>query len=198
MRIIGPHPSIITHQNILDFFQLRHETFVISLGWNIPSQSKCETDQYDFPYARFILAYSKNRCIGGLRLAPTQISNTDKCSFMLQDFITGKIETAFKSEHVTQPIKASLNTWEMTRFVSDSRKTTKLLLEQANQFLRQNNIDKVLTLSPVPFVRILKANGYKAIPISKEVTFEDGRSYVAISTEVKERKIPCRSYQASF
>lgn len=188
VSIIGPEPGAVSHENILDFFKLRHRSFVQELGWHIPARNGYETDQYDFPHARFLLAYEEGECVGGLRIAPTHSRylgpEGQPVTFMLRDFVDGTIQTPFKASDLTRDLPEGKASWEMTRFVSNGRRTTQQLLFRADDYLAGRGVENVLTLSPTTFVRLLQAMGFQAEPISDTVTFEDGREYVAICTQV--------------
>lgn len=188
MEIIGPDTSQITQRNLLEFFELRHKKFVGELNWSLPEVSSFDIDQYDFPFGRFVLALEKGRCVGGLRLSPTdlQISSAGETyTYMLKDFADQKIETPFSRSHLFEQLPTDGAHWEMTRFVSPNLKTTKALLYHANDSLSVLGARKILTISPTAFPKLLKAMGFDTRPVSEEVVFEDGKSYVALETDVR-------------
>lgn len=188
MQFFGPNPSEVSHADLLEFFKLRHETFAGELGWELPVRAGFDVDQYDFPFARFVLAKQDSRCVGGVRIAPTaqgyDAADGTHVSFMLRDFVAGTIQTPLGPDDLISELPYGPDVWELTRFVSDRLSTTRGLLYRVDDALSALGARSVLTISPPAFLRLLRAVGFEARPISKPVLFADGRHYQAIETTV--------------
>jgi N-acyl-L-homoserine lactone synthetase len=188
MRVFGPTPEEVTLQQFADFMALRKQVFVDELNWDLTHTSNAEWDEYDLPSALFIVVYEGSKCIGGARLIPTDNVTPSRqgppYTYMLNDFVTGRIKTAMTKEHMLETPPKNRSTWELTRFVSAHPDAPKLILKRVNDYLRTHGGKTVLTLSPPSMMRMLKALGYSSTCISKKIEF-DGKRYIAISTSVK-------------
>jgi len=193
MYIVGPLRTEVTQENLLDFFALREKTFVQSMGWSIPTLDGFEMDQYDFPFAYFVLAYScDDRCIGGGRLLQThrryEAGGGREVTYMLRDFASGEISSPLNFSHMKEQMPQSPHIWELTRFVSNNRETAKALLYCVDDFLVQMGAKEVLTLSRPSFSRLLSGLGFETRQISETVRFsDDSNAYAALSTKVGRR-----------
>lgn len=187
ISIIGPEPSQVSHQNILDFLALRKGEFVDRLGWDLTHTPQAEWDEYDLPNSLFVVAYENNQCIGGARLLRTDNKTPQRdgqdLTFMLADFLSGALPVDFDPSAMKSEIQPNPKRWEMTRFVG-SPKVTKSILAHVNDYLAGVGAFSVLTLSPRLMPLALKRLGYKVSVLSDPVTF-DGLDYVVLETEIQ-------------
>lgn len=187
ISIIGPKPSEVSHQNILDFLSLRKSEFIDRLGWDLNHTPKAEWDDYDLPNAYFVVAYENKQCIGGARLLRTDNKAIHRkggeISFMLADFISGVVPVDFDPASMREAVTPDPERWEMTRFVG-SPKVTKQILAHVNEFLAGIGASSVLTISPRLMPRALERLGYNVRILSDPINF-DGLEYVVLETEVR-------------
>lgn len=187
MRFFGPDPSAVSHTNLLDFFRLRRSVFVDDLEWSLCAPGGYEVDQYDLPFARFLLAYDRGACVGGARLAPTVSASTymgQPSTFMIQDFLENRLPSPFTKAHMTEPLPVGAGVWELTRFVSNDVKVTKHLLWRVDAYLMDVGATDVLALTRPVSQKLLARMGLPTRQISRAVRFEDGKHYAAFSTKV--------------
>ncbi len=187
ISIMGPDPSDIKHQNILDFLRLRKSEFVDRLGWDLTHTPEAEWDEYDLPNALFVVAYEGGKCIGGARLMRTDYKtpqrNGPELTFMLADFISGALPVGFDTSAMKSEIRPNPKIWEMTRFVGSPRVTRKIL-SHVNSYLADLGADSVLTISPRLMPLALKRLGYNVTVLSDPIVF-DGLDYVVLKTSVQ-------------
>ncbi len=187
ISIVGPNPSEVSHQNILDFMAIRKAEFVDRLGWDLVHTSQVEWDEYDLPNAQFIVAYEDGKCIGGARLMRTDSITPRRqgqdLSYMLADFLSGALPVDFDPAAMKAELHPSADLWEMTRFVG-SPHITRVILARANEYLAEVGAESVLTLSPRLMPLALRRLGYKVSVLSKPVTF-DGLEYVVLRTNIR-------------
>jgi N-acyl-L-homoserine lactone synthetase len=188
MYVVGPDEGKITQKSILDFHRLRKTVFADEYNWDVLTSGPFEFDQYDMPAARYVVAYSGDRCIGGARLLPCDVSfkGTDGqiYTYMLNDFCHGSMAGQFPKSKLNMTLPLTHQAWEMSRFLSTSRDTTKLILDAVDDYLRRAGVSEVITISPLLMPRVLKRLGYETNFISDAVTYGH-RSYVALSTSVQ-------------
>ena len=187
MQFIGPDPSEIQHQQLLDFHKLRNKIFVDELKWDLCSVFGFEWDQYDTPLARYALALQDNQVVGGARIAPTQCSlpqfETDAYTFMLGDFASGRIVSPVNGVPLTGiPLSGSKDIWEITRFISPSYSTYFELLQRCKAWLKIQNVSAVLSFSESRTIKLLHRMGYQAERTTPDIEF-GGRNYCGILTK---------------
>ncbi|EBA16460.1 autoinducer synthesis protein RhlL [Roseobacter sp. SK209-2-6] len=191
ISIVGPNPHQVSYQNLLDFSRLRKQEFVDRLGWDLTHTESAEWDEYDNPNALYAIAYENGKCVGGARLLRTDKNTPRKGSsdltFMLADFLAGRLSTSMSDEDMKATISPSPEIWEMTRFVG-SPKVTKALLGHVNGYLALLGAHSVLTLSPRLMPIALKRLGYSVNVLSKPIEF-DGKEYVALQTLIQQRSV---------
>jgi N-acyl-L-homoserine lactone synthetase len=139
----------------------RHQVFIERLGWDLPTNGNSEQDQFDKPYAFYVVALNvENRVIGCARLLPTS-----------KPYLLGEV---FPQLLNGKSLPQSSKIWELSRFaamdVRDlSKKRNKTLCSNITLGLlrtvisnaRSRGVDRLITVSPAAIERLLRTTGYK-------------------------------------
>lgn len=172
-----------------DFMKLRHNILVKGLNWTLPNDGRFEMDQYDHPLAWYSIVTDRGRAIAGARALPCN-SAWNGWTYMLLDAELGKLPGISGGLIPEYPIGA--DTWECSRLVVApelARRDRETALKQVVHGLciaaDASGANKLLSLSPLLFGRLLRSFGYDVRPLGKRYFCEDdGRNYTAFSMPV--------------
>lgn len=95
-----------------NFLRARKETFIDTLGWDLPQTMEMEFDQYDTPMSRYIIVHRGETPLAGMRLVPTT-SKVMLYSYMLKDAQDGHLEGL--PDMLDGPAPTRPDTWEASR-----------------------------------------------------------------------------------
>ncbi|MGV6811674.1 MAG: acyl-homoserine-lactone synthase [Brevirhabdus sp.] len=169
-----------------DYLRLRKHFFVDTLGWDIPHDDNVEMDQYDSPLARYSVAISQGRVIGGARCMPT-CAAWGAHTYMLRDAAAGQLPD-IPAKALPFDI-ATPDVWECTRLVMSDQVRTRagraaclsLIVDGLARTARRAGASTLMSLSPVGLLRALRQLGYPAIRVGEPYLNEgDGRRYVVM------------------
>ena len=144
-----------------EMLRLRYRVFHERLGWDVPTRSGFDFDQYDVCSPNYILAFNDDhRIVGCWRLLPTT------GPYMLNEVFSELLEG--------NPAPTSPLIWESSRFAVDTEYDGKAGLGAVHrysaelfcalvEFAMASGIDEVLTVYDVRIARLLNRLGAKAL-----------------------------------
>lgn len=158
-NVIFFQENAVNHNpQILDqVFQLRHDTFIKRLGWEITSNQGRERDQFDDlqPYHIAVNSADDQQVLGCWRALPSQ------GDYMLKDIFPQLLQGE------KAPVEE--NVWEISRFAVNKDKrnaddgyfadTTIELIRSFYDFAKQHGITSYVTVTTVACERILRQLG---------------------------------------
>ncbi len=155
------------YQNML---QIRHRLFVKKMGWDLDtaacSGDDIEFDQYDNPYAHYVIVHDQDRkVLGTTRLIKTSVNLKSGWSYMIRDASLGLLSGI--PMELTNHAPKEDNIWEATRFavnselsITDRNNVLKRVCEAASDFIKTQNGVEILGLMSPFFLRWLPRNGF--------------------------------------
>ena len=169
------------------YLEARKKIFVDQLHWHVAESDGMEFDQYDTPFARWVIVHDAGKIMGGVRMLPT----TAKCgvySYMLRDAQMGIL--ADLPEHVLYfPAPVEHNVWEATRFfITEDVPAAKRLGVQAMLFkymsktAMENGGSHILGIVPAIWARWARRLGVTATPIGQPFTIDGTASQSVLFT----------------
>jgi len=171
------------------YLEARKAIFLDKFGWCVSETDGMEFDQYDTPFAHWVILHQFGEILGGVRMLPT----TAKCgvySYMLRDAQLGLLQD-LPTDILFFPAPVEHNVWEATRFfIADSVPATQrqnvqsLLFRAMSRAAVENGGTYILGVVPAVWSRWARRIGVSATPIgarfsidgtaSQSVLFEAG------------------------
>ena len=171
---------------LVNFLRARHETFIVNKGWDLPSSEGMEFDQYDTPWARWIIIHEYGEILAGVRLTPT----TAKCglhSYMIRDAQLGQLPDIPRDVLFFEaPVKDTI--WEATRLFVTPKVAAKrrmrvqtILLQQMAASARELGATHVIGIVPAVFSRWMTRLGMlSAVPVGPVLNIDGDRTQAAL------------------
>lgn len=151
------------------FFQVRYQTFIQELNWNVPHQNGREYDQFDHDKAHYIVLFNEEKkVVGGIRLMPTSSAH------MLRDVFSNLVEGC------EAPVGESI--WELSRLViqksSDDmvslvRYRFQELVYALIQFAILHNVKEYVSVSETRVERLFRMAGFPMRRLGKVVVMDN-------------------------
>lgn len=171
---------------MIDYLRARRETFIDAKGWDLPQEDGMEFDQYDTPYARWIVLHEFGEVLAGVRLIPTN-RTCGLHSYMIRDAQLGLLPTIPSDLlYMEAPTKSYI--WEATRlFVVPSVPSKRrvaiqtLLMQQMSSTARELGASHVIGIVPSVFSRWMTRLGLlSALPVGRVLEFDNEKSQAAL------------------
>lgn len=172
---------------VVDFLKLRKQVFINRKKWRLVEKDEIEYEQYDTAtVATYVIAHRGQKVLGGARLlrCDTVIGSARHAySYMIRDAYLGMID--LPSEICSAPPPTDDKSWELTRLVSidEDPRTARLILDEANDFIKLEGGKQCLFLGPPGFLRMARSYGYAPERLGKICGDESGR-FLAFSCAV--------------
>jgi len=168
-----------------NFLRARKKVFIDELHWELPTTEGMEFDQYDTPFARWLIVHEYGEILGGLRLSPT----TAQCgiySYMLRDAQEGILENIPTDVlHIKAPVKNTV--WEGTRlFICDSVSASRrlgiqyLLIRNLLSAAKELGAEHLIGFVPSHWHRWIRRMGLQAVAIGPKIEIEGSVSQAAL------------------
>ncbi|HLA75731.1 MAG TPA: acyl-homoserine-lactone synthase [Gammaproteobacteria bacterium] len=158
--------SIVSEEDQLKVYRLRHDVFCRTLGWVPPSKDRMEKDDYDLFSPSLGVFSEQDDLLGSFRFTPPDHP------FMLDKEFKALLEDGYQ-------IHKKSNTAEVTRFTSSaallygvsSGHISKLLYKGMYQWSLANNIRYIYHVVEKRFLRALLIAGLPCQPIGAARSF---------------------------
>lgn len=184
--------SVLTFSNIHRYGDLfgaymraRKQVFVDRLNWTLPTTDGMEFDQYDTPFARWVVIHEFGEVLAGVRLLPTT-ARVGLHSYMLRDAQLGLLpdiptDVLFFKAPVHDRI------WEATRlFITDavpSHRRHAVQAELMRSFAataRAGGATHAIGIVPAVWSRWLRRLDLGAVPVGPQFSIDGTRSQAAL------------------
>ena len=162
---------------LTNYLEVRKSIFLDDLGWHVSEADGMEFDQYDNPFARWIILHQWGEILGSVRMLPT----TARCglySYMLRDAQRGILED-LPTDVLFFPAPVEHNVWEATRFFitdavpADKRQDIQALLFRAMcRTAMENGASHILGIVPSMWARWARRLKIEATPIGAKFSIE--------------------------
>ena len=171
---------------MIDYLRARRETFIDTKGWDLPQVDGMEFDQYDTPYARWIVLHEYGEVMAGVRLIPTD-RTCGLHSYMIRDAQLGLLPN-IPSDLLYMDAPTKPYIWEATRlFVVPSVPSNRriaiqtLLMQQMSSTARDLGASHVIGIVPAVFSRWMTRLGLlSALPVGRLMDFDNEKSQAAL------------------
>ncbi len=187
------HASILSFTNmhqygdlLVRYLKARHETFIVGKGWRLPESEGMEFDQYDTPYARWVILHEFGQVLGGVRLLPTS-SNCGLHSYMIRDAQLGLLpEIPQNLLYIPAPVSERI--WEASRlFISPHvlgkrrREIQSILMREMTSAAFSLGANYIIGIVPSVHSRWMARLGLaNAVPVGRLLKFDGERAQAAI------------------
>ncbi|MFK7940963.1 MAG: acyl-homoserine-lactone synthase [Roseovarius sp.] len=182
MRDMARHGALF-----IRYLEARKEIFLDDLGWSVSEADGMEFDQYDTPFARWVIVHDKGRILGGVRMLPT----TARCgvySYMLRDAQLGILDD-LPNEVLFFPAPVEHGVWEATRFfltrdvpARDRQMVQALLFQGMSQTAMNNGATHILGIVPAIWARWARRLGVTATPVGHPFSIDGTASQSVLFT----------------
>ncbi len=172
-----------------NYLKVRHDIFIAKKGWQLPEENGMEFDQYDTPWARWVIIHAYGSILAGIRITPT----TAQCgqhSYMLRDAQLGLLP-GLPVNFLYEQAPVSDTIWEASRlFVCDDVSAEqrlpiqKLLMTTLSTTARSVGATHVIGIVPAVFRRWLNRIGMAATPVGPSMMIEGDRVQAALMSMV--------------
>ncbi len=170
---------------LVSYLEARKKVFIDTLHWDIPSVDGMEFDQYDTPYAHWVVIHEFGRILGGVRLMPT----TARCgiySYMLRDAQLGLLHP-MPSDLLFLDAPVDPKVWEASRlFITEEVTAARraqvqtLLMQQMAATAGADGATHVIGIVPAVFARWLRRLDLAALPVGRRFEIDGTRSQAAL------------------
>ena len=172
------------------FMQARKSVFVDRLNWTLPIADGMEFDQYDTPFARWIVLHEYGEILAGVRLMPTT-ARVGLYSYMLRDAQLGLLENIPRDVLFFEaPVEERI--FEATRlFITDDVPAERRLAVQAAlmgnfaRAARAEGATHVIGIVPAVWSRWLRRLEMGAVPVGPRFEIDGTRSQAALFNVIK-------------
>jgi acyl homoserine lactone synthase len=162
MEIQAGRAAEMAPQMLEDVARYRHKVFVETLGWDLLTEEGKERDQFDRGDTLYLAARDGTQAIvGTARLLPTD-----------RPYLLGEV---FPQLLGAGPVPCHPRIWELSRFAAVDFAATQgnalhqfsspvavALLEEALAIARRNDVERIITVSPLGVERLLRREGFRA------------------------------------
>jgi N-acyl-L-homoserine lactone synthetase len=173
------------------FMRARKQVFVDRLKWTLPVAEGMEFDQYDTPYARWVVIHEYGQILGGVRLLPTT-AKVGMHSYMLRDAQLGLLE-GIPTDVLFFEAPVESRILEATRlFIADAVPADRRLAIQTvlmNNFAsasRALGATHVIGIVPAVWSRWLRRLELGAVPVGPRFEIGDTRSQAALFNVIRQ------------
>ncbi|WP_371224870.1 acyl-homoserine-lactone synthase [Roseovarius sp. 2305UL8-3] len=184
-RNMHEHGELLTR-----YLEARKAIFLDRFGWCVSETDGMEFDQYDTPFAHWVILHQFGEILGGVRMLPT----TAKCgiySYMLRDAQLGMLED-LPTDILFFPAPVEHNVWEATRFfITDAvpavqrRQIQSLLFRSMSRAAAENGGSYILGVVPAIWSRWARRIGVSATPIGAPFSI-DGTASQSVLFEARD------------
>ncbi len=199
-RQVGTHmrATVLSFSNVhrygelwSSFMHARKEVFVDRLHWRLPVSDGMEFDQYDTPFARWVVIHEYGEILAGVRLSPTT-AQVGLHSYMLRDAQLGLLE-GIPTDVLFFEAPVEDRILEATRlFVTDAVPAERRLSVQSalmNNFARAARAmgaTHVIGIVPAVWSRWLRRLEMGAVPVGPRFEIDGTRSQAALFNVIKQ------------
>lgn len=192
-----PRATILSFNNLHQygdlwgaFMRTRKCVFVDRLGWSLPVKDGMEFDQYDTPYARWVVIHEYGEVLAGVRLTPTT-AKIGMYSYMLRDAQLGLLENIPRDVLFFEaPVEDRI--YEATRlFITDDVPSERRLAVQSALMknfasaARAERATHVIGIVPAVWSRWLRRLEMGAVPVGPRFEIDGTRSQAALFNVTK-------------
>lgn len=184
MEIIGGTAQSLSREVFEGIARYRHQVFVQTLGWTLPSQAGLELDQFDRADTIYLAAREESgRLVGTARLLSTD-----------RPYLLGEV---FPELMGGLPLPRRADVWELSRFAAmdfDASRSHPMhqfssaisaeLLREAMRLAAQRGVKRLISVSPLGVERLLRRLGFAAHRAAPPVLV-DGQPLFACWIEVQ-------------
>lgn len=172
------------------FMKARKSVFVDRLRWSLPVEDGMEFDQYDTPYARWVVIHEYGEVLAGVRLTPTT-AKVGLYSYMLRDAQLGLLDNIPRDVLFFEaPVEDRI--FEATRlFITDDVPAERRLAVQSAlmgnfaRAARAEGATHVIGIVPAVWSRWLRRLEMGAVPVGPRFEIDGTRSQAALFNVVK-------------
>lgn len=179
-RTMSQHGDLLVR-----FLEARKRVFIDQLNWDLPVVDGMEFDQYDTPYAKWVVIHEFGRILGGVRL----MSTTARCgvySYMLRDAQLGLLDPIPRDVlFLDAPVDPKI--WEASRLFITEEVTASRRGQVQNVLMRQMALTAgemgathVIGIVPAVFARWLRRLELAAVPVGRRFEIDGTRSQAAL------------------
>ena len=173
------------------FMRARKDVFVDRLKWTLPVADGMEFDQYDTPFARWVVIHEYGEILAGVRLTPTT-AKVGVHSYMLRDAQLGLLEgiptdVLFFEAPVEDRILEATRLF-ITDAVSAGRRLTvqSALMHNFASAARAAGATHVIGIVPAVWSRWLRRLEMGAVPVGPRFEIDGTRSQAALFNVIKQ------------
>lgn len=170
---------------LVSFMEARKRVFIDTLKWDVPTVDGLEFDQYDTPFAKWVVIHEFGKILGGVRLMPT----TARCgiySYMLRDAQLGLLDPIPRDVlFLDAPVDPKV--WEASRlFITEEVTATRrgqvqgVLMNQMAATASEMGASHVIGIVPAVFSRWLRRLELAAVPVGRRFEIDGTRSQAAL------------------
>lgn len=179
-RTMSQHGDLLVR-----FMEARKRVFIDTLNWDVPTVDGMEFDQYDTPFAKWVVIHEFGKILGGVRLMPT----TARCgiySYMLRDAQLGLLDPIPRDVlFLDAPVDEKV--WEASRlFITEEVTATRraqvqgVLMNQMAATAGEMGASHVIGIVPAVFSRWLRRLELAAVPVGPRFEIDGTRSQAAL------------------
>jgi acyl homoserine lactone synthase len=154
----------------VNYLKARRDVFIVAKGWQLSEVDGMEFDQYDTPFARWIVVHENGEVMAGMRIAPTN-ARCGLHSYMIRDAQLGLLAgLPLDPLYFEAPVAEHM--WEATRlFVTDKvaserrGEVQQLLMLEMAAAARSVGATYVIGIVPAVFKRWMHRIGMAAVAV---------------------------------
>ena len=176
-----------------NFMRARKGVFVDRLHWSLPVSDGMEFDQYDTPFARWVVIHEYGEILAGVRLTPTT-ARVGLHSYMLRDAQLGLLDN-IPTDVLFFEAPVEDRIWEATRlFITDAVSAERRLPVQAalmHNFAgaaRAEGATHVIGIVPAVWSRWLRRLDMGAVPVGPRFQIDGTRSQAALFNVIRQAR----------
>ena len=176
------------------YMRARKAVFIDRLHWKLACHDGMEFDQYDTPFARWVVIHEFGEVMAGVRLLPTT-ARVGLHSYMLRDAQRGLLEN-IPGDVLFFEAPVEDRIWEATRlFIADSvpgqrrLAVQNVLMRNFARAARAGGASHVIGIVPAVWSRWLRRLDLGAVPVGPRFSI-DGTASQAALFNVIERGVP--------
>ncbi len=173
------------------FMEARKAVFIDRLKWSVPVTDGIEFDQYDNPFARWVILHEYGEILGGVRLLPTT-AKVGLHSYMLRDAQLGLLED-IPTDVLFFEAPVEDRIYEATRlFITDAvpaERRVAVQMELMKNFAkaaRAEGATHVIGIVPAVWSRWLRRLELGAVPVGPRFEIDGTRSQAALFNVIKQ------------
>lgn len=172
------------------FMRARKAVFVDRLKWSLPVADGIEFDQYDTPFARWVVLHEYGEILGGVRLLPTT-AKVGLHSYMLRDAQLGLLQD-IPTDVLFFEAPVENRIFEATRlFITDAVPAERRVAVQTElmksfaRAARAEGATHVIGIVPAVWSRWLRRLELGAVPVGPRFEIDGTRSQAALFNVMK-------------